>query len=107
MISAAARAELRPGFVIHPLRHRRYTPVLIHHFVFTALLKCAANAEPRLPFDDISESVLLSGDGIRVAIVNSQLHTAGNVHTDCVWNHRVLGRKYATDRQTVTDMCIR
>ena len=107
MIAAAARAELRPRLVAQPLRHRRNAPVFVHHVVLAALLELAAHAEARLALDDVRETIPLSGDRVRLAVEDGQLHAARDVHADGVRNHRVVRREHAADRQAVADVRIR
>jgi hypothetical protein len=65
-----------------------------------------SHAEARFAFDDIGEAIFFAGDCVRLAIVDRELHAAGNVHAHRVRNHGVVGREHATNWQTITDMRI-
>src|SRR5580765_4932105 len=58
MISAPARAELRPRLVPELLRHRADRPVRVQHVMGAALLEIRAHAEARLRLDGTREPIL-------------------------------------------------
>ena len=74
--------------------------------MLAAILELAAHAEARLALDEVRETVALTGEGVRLAVIDGQLHAARDVHADGVRNHRVLRREHAPDRQTVADVRI-
>src|SRR6185312_14184894 len=55
MISAAARAELRPCLVLVLLRHATHGPIRIHHLMLAAMLEIRAHAKTGLRFDRARE----------------------------------------------------
>ena len=75
--------------------------------MLAALLELAAHAEARLALDDVREPVALAGEGVRLAVIDGQLHAARDVHADGVRNHRVVRREHAADRQAVAHVRIR
>ena len=107
MISAAARPKLGPRLVAETTGDRRNRPVVVHHIVITAVLEGAANPETRFAFDDVSQPVALTGDDVRLAIINGELHPAGDINTDGIRNHGIFCGKNATNRQAVARVGIR
>ena len=75
--------------------------------MLTALLELAAHAEARLAFDDVRETVALAGDGVRLAVIDGELHSARDVHADGVRDDGVVGRQHAADRQAIAHVGIR
>src|ERR1017187_5283919 len=59
MISAAARAELRPRLILVLLRDRADRPIRVQHAVRAAFLEIRANAEARLRLDGAREAIQL------------------------------------------------
>ena len=98
VVAASARAELRPRLVAQPVRHRRNAPVFVHHVVLAALLELAAHAEARLALDEVRETIALAGEGVRLAVIDGELHAARDVHADGVRNARAEAHSANAER---------
>jgi hypothetical protein len=107
MISAPARAELRPGAVLVLFRDRADRPIRVQHVVRAAFLEIRANAKARLRFDGAREPVLLLFQVAHRNVQHRHLHAAGDVHADGVGNHRVVRGQHAADGQAVADVRVR
>ena len=107
MISAAARAELRPRPVLVLFRHPADRPIRVHHLVLAAVLEVCAHAEARLRLDGTCEPVLLPFQVAHRNVQHRHLHAAGDVHADGVRNHRVFRRQHAADGQAIANVRIR
>src|SRR5688572_24156547 len=104
MISAAAGPELGPRLVAKTAGDGRSRPVVVHHIVIAAVLEGAADPETRFALDDVRQPVALTGDDVRLAVINGELHPAGDIDTDGIGNHGIFRGKNATNWQSVSGM---
>ena len=106
MVSAPARAKLRPCSILQRCRDRRHLPVLVHDVVLAPRLERGAHAEPCFTLERFGEPRLVDRERTDGQIENGHLHPAGDIHADGVRNDRVVGREHATDRQAIPDVRI-
>ncbi len=107
MVSASARAELRPRAIFVLFRDRADRPIRVQHFMRAALLEIRADAETRLRLDGAREAILFVFQIAQRNIQHRHLHAAGDVHADGVGNHRVLRGQHAADGQAIADVRVR
>ncbi len=107
VIAAPARAELRPGAILHARGHTRHPPVGVHDVVVPARLERGAHAEARLTLDRLRQTILIGRERADRQVENRELHPARDVDADGVRDHGVPGRQHAADGEPVADVRIR
>jgi hypothetical protein len=105
VVSAAAGAELVPGFVLEVTGEEAEVPVQVEDGVMAALAAAefGADAEAGLALDGVDESVALvvgvERDGGEIE--DGESHAAGDVDADGVGDDGSCGREHAADGQAV------
>jgi len=103
----ALKIKPEPGMLGEMLQHASYgrdRPVFVKHLVPSALLPLNPNTKARFSFKDVCKAVTLPGNGVRLAVIDGELHPTGNIHADSIRDHGVLRCEHATDRQAVADV---
>src|SRR4051812_48299789 len=103
MISATARAELRPRPIFILFRDWTDRPIRVEHVVLATLFEIRADAETRLYFDCAREPVLFVFQIAQRDVEHRHFHAARDVHAHGVWNYRIIRGKNTTDRQSVAN----
>src|SRR3954470_7710390 len=107
MVPRATRAKLPPSCIFSLTRNAGQIPVAVHHGMRLGRAMLYADAELRPTVKRFFVTIELLRDGFNWPIEHRKLHSAGDIHANCVRNHRVVTSQHTTDWQPITDVRVR
>ena len=68
--------------------------------------EAAFHTEVRIVFQRLLDLVGVTFQAFRLGIEDGHTHPAADIDTDCIRDDRIVNGQHATDRQSVTGMCV-